>query len=155
MFRLNRSWAAWLEQAHRAETTVEQRRITMSAKKKFKTVDEYIDSQPKDTKKALLALRALIKRTVPDATELFNYDIIAYALVKGGKRDKQIMIAGYKTFVGFYPSAGILEHFTKELAAYKVGKASVQFPNNQPLPKDLIVEIIQFKKRLLTDSSKS
>lgn len=127
----------------------------MSAKKMFKTVGEYIDSQPKDTKKTLLALRAIIKKAVPDATELFNYDIPAYALVKDGKRDKQIMIAGYKTFAGFYTGTGILEHFSKELAGYKVGKASVQFPNNQPLPKNLIVEIIQFKKRLLTDSSKS
>ncbi len=127
----------------------------MSAKKKFKTVDEYIESQPEDTKRTLLALRAIIKKAVPDVTELFNYDIPAYALVKGGKRDKQIMIAGYKAFVGFYPGSGILEHFSKELAGYKVGKASVQFPNNQPLPRDLIVEIIRFKKSLLTDSSKS
>ena len=65
----------------------------MSAKRKFKTVEEYIESQPEDTKKTLLALRTIIMKTVHDATELFNYDIPAYALVKGGKRDKQIMIA--------------------------------------------------------------
>jgi uncharacterized protein YdhG (YjbR/CyaY superfamily) len=127
----------------------------MSAKKRFKTVDEYIESQPEDTRRTLLALRAIIMQTVPDATELFNYDIPAYALVKGGKRDKQIMIAGYKTFAGFYTGTGILEHFSKELAGYKVGKASVQFPNNQPLPKTLIVGIIKFKKETLTDSSGS
>jgi len=127
----------------------------MSAKRKFKTVEEYIESQPEDTKKTLLALRTIIMKTVHDATELFNYDIPAYALVKGGKRDKQIMIAGYKTFAGFYTGTSILEHFSKELAGYKVGKASVQFPNNQPLPKALIVEIIKFKKKTLTDSSRS
>jgi uncharacterized protein YdhG (YjbR/CyaY superfamily) len=140
---------------NRGETSAEQWRQTMSAKKKFKTVDEYIESQPEDTKRTLLALRAIIMQTVPNATELFNYDIPAYALVKGGKRDKQIMIAGYKTFAGFYTGTGILKHFSKELAGYKVGKASVQFPNNQPLPKALIVEIIKFKKETLTDSSRS
>lgn len=127
----------------------------MSAKKGFKTVDEYIESQPEGTRRTLLGLRAIILQTVPDATELFNYDIPAYALVKGGKRDKQIMIAGYKTFAGFYPGTGILEQFSKELAGYKVGKASVQFPNNQPLPESLIIEIIKFKKETLTDSSAS
>lgn len=127
----------------------------MSTKKKFKTVDEYIESQTEDTKSTVLALRAIIMQTVPAATELFNYDIPAYALVKGGKRDKQIMIAGYKTFAGFYTGTGILEHFSKELAGYKVGKASVQFPSNQPLPKPLIVKIIKFKKNPLTDSSGS
>jgi uncharacterized protein YdhG (YjbR/CyaY superfamily) len=103
----------------------------------------------------LLALRAIIKKAAPNAIELFNYDIPAYALVKGGKRDKQIMIAGYKNFVGFYTGTSILERFSDELAGYKVGKASVQFPNNQPLPEELIIEIIRFKKGTLTASSKS
>lgn len=125
----------------------------MTAKHKFKTVDEYIESQPADTKRSLLALRAIIQEAVPDAVELFNYDMPAYTLVKDGKRDKQIMIAGYKTFVGFYPGSGILEHFAEDLASYKLAKASVQFPNNQPLPKKLIIEIIQLKKRSLTEAS--
>ncbi len=124
----------------------------MNTKKKFKTVDEYIESQPEDTRKTLLALRAVILKAVPDATELFNYDIPAYALVKGGKRDKQIMIAGYKNFAGFYTGTGILQHFAEELAGYTVGKASVQFPNNQPLPKSLIAKIVKFKKKTVSDS---
>jgi len=127
----------------------------MSTTKQFKTVDKYIESQPEDTKQTLLALRAIIMQTVPDATELLNYDIPAYALVKGGKRDKQIMIAGYKTFVGFYTGTGILEHFSKALTGYKVGKASVQFLNSQPLPKALIVELLKFKRRAMTDSARS
>lgn len=122
--------------------------------KKFKTVGEYIENQTDSTKKTLLELRAIIMKTVPDAIELFNYEIPAYALVKGGKRDKQIMIAGYKTFVGFYTGTGILEHFSKELANYKVGKASVQFPSNQTLPKALIIELIKFKKMNLSNSPK-
>ncbi|MGH8910800.1 MAG: hypothetical protein ACRD0K_30965 [Egibacteraceae bacterium] len=40
-----------------------------------------------------------------------------------------------------------MEHFSKELARFTVGKASVQFPNDQPLPKALIVKIIKLKKR--------
>ena len=125
----------------------------MGGKLKFKTVDEYIESQPNNTKKTLSALREIIKKAVPDAAELFNYEMPAYALVEGGKRDKQIMIAGYKNFVGFYTGTGILENFSDELTGYKVGKASVQFPNNQPLPEDLIVKIIRFKKENLTAKS--
>ena len=127
----------------------------MTAKKKFKTVDQYIDSQPLETKKTLLSLRAIIKKAFPDATELFNYDIPAYALVKGGKRDKQIMMAGYKNFVGFYTGTDILERFSGDLKGYIVGKASVQFPVSQPLPKALIIEIIKYKKSLLPGTPKS
>ena len=93
-------------------------------------------------------------KAVPNATELFNYDIPAFALVKGGKRDKQIMIAGFKNFVGFYTGTNILEHFSKELATYKVGKASVQFPNKTTLPEDLIVKIVRFKKKTITNHGK-
>lgn len=120
------------------------------AKKNFKTVEEYFESQPKDTKKNLLALRSIIKEAVPDVIELINYDMPAYALVEGGKRDKQIMIAGYKDFVGFYTGTSILENFSAELKKYKVGKASVQFPNNQPIPEVLIIKIVRFKKTIIT-----
>lgn len=119
-------------------------------KKRFKTVDEYIENQPVDTQKTLQALRTIIKRAAPDSIESFNYDIPAYALVKEGKRDKQIMIAGYKNFVGFYMGTNILENFSAQLSSYKIGKASVQFPNNQPLPEKLIIEIIAFKKERIS-----
>lgn len=62
------------------------------AQMKSKSVEEYFESLSKDTKKNLLALRTIIKKAVPDVVELINYDIPAYALVEGGKRDKQIMI---------------------------------------------------------------
>ncbi len=44
-----------------------------------------------------------------------NYNIPAFALVKGGKRDKQIMIAGYAKHVGFYPYPSTIEAFSERL----------------------------------------
>ncbi len=117
----------------------------MATNQKFKSVEEYINSLPLETKTTFLSLRTIIMKAVPNAEELINYDIPAYALVKGGKRDKQIMVAGYAKFVGFYTGTGILEHFANELTDYKLGKASVQFPNNKPLREDLIVRIINYK----------
>ena len=80
---------------------------------KFKTVDEYFENQSKDTLKNLQALRAIIMKAAPNSAELINYDIPAYALVKGGKRDKQIMIAGYKDFVEFYTGTNIWKTLPK------------------------------------------
>jgi uncharacterized protein YdhG (YjbR/CyaY superfamily) len=120
---------------------------TMAKTSKFKTVEEYIKAQPLETKNALLALRKIIKKAAPKAIELINYDIPAFALVEEGKRDKQIMIAGYKNFVGFYTGTNILEHFSSLLSDYTVGKASVQFPNNKPLPEKLIIEIVWYKQK--------
>lgn len=115
----------------------------------FQSVDDYINQQPENTKRALKDIRSFIYEAVPDAIEMFNYDIPAYALVKAGKREQQIMIAGYKNHVGFYPHPTAIEHFAEELREYKMGKGSVQFPLSKPLPKDLIIRMVKFRMSLL------
>jgi uncharacterized protein YdhG (YjbR/CyaY superfamily) len=113
------------------------------------TIDAYIESQPAGTKKALQELRACILEAVPDAEEMINYNIPAFALVPGGKREQQIMMAGYKHHVGLYPHPTVMEHFSDELKDYKKGKGSIQFPIDKPLPKKLIVRMVKYRKRLL------
>ena len=67
----------------------------MNQSNKFKTVEEYFNTQPEQVKNALVELKKYILEVVPDAIELINYNIPAYSLVEGGKREQQIMIAGY------------------------------------------------------------
>lgn len=112
----------------------------------FETMDDYIAQQPKDTKRMLQELRGIIKEAAPDAVEMLNYKIPVFTLVPGGKRDQQIMMAGYAKFVGFYPFPTTMEAFADELKDYKQGKGSVQFPLNKPLPKDLIIRMVQYRK---------
>lgn len=108
-------------------------------------IDKYISKQPEKTQIALIELRNVILSIVPDAKELINYSIPAFELVKNGKRDKQIMIAGYKNHVGFYPSPCVIEKFKEELLDYKFAKGSIQFPLNKPLPKELIIKMINYR----------
>lgn len=121
----------------------------MSEKIRFESVDDYINHQPEKNKKALIEIRSYILEAAPDAGELFNYDIPAFSLIKGGKREQQIMIAGFKSHVGFYPHPTAIEHFLDELKEYKTGKGSVQFPINKPLPKELIIRMVRFRKGLI------
>ncbi len=114
-----------------------------------KSVEEYFNSQPEKTKSTLLELKNCILKVVPNATELFNYNIPAYALIKDGKREQQIMIAGYKKHVGFYPHPTTMEKFESELTEYKRGKGSVQFPLDKPLPTELIERMIKYRVELL------
>ena len=123
----------------------------MSQKNQFNSVTEYINAQPEQTKKALLELKKCILKVEPNATELLNYNIPAYALVKNGKREQQIMIAGYKKHVGLYPHPTTMEEFEPELTKYKHGKGSVQFPLDKPLPTDLIIQMIKYRKELLNE----
>jgi len=121
----------------------------MSDSKVFKTVGDYFESQPETTRQVLLELRNCILEAEPNATELLNYNIPAYALVQGGKREQQIMIAGYKKHVGLYPHPTVIEQFESELAAYKKGKGSVQFTIDKPLPKTLILDMIKYRLTLI------
>ena len=115
----------------------------------FATVDDYIASQPEKTQQVLKELRGLIKEAAPDAVELLNYKVPSYSLVPGGKRDQQVMMAGYAKFVGFYPFPTTMAAFADELKDYKQGKGSVQFPLDQHLPKDLIIRMVRFRKEEL------
>lgn len=123
----------------------------MKSTDQFQSVNEYFDNQPEQTKKALLELKECILQAVPNATELLNYNIPAYALIKDGKREQQIMIAGYKKAVGFYPHPKTMEKFDSELKDYNKGKGSVQFPLDRPLPKDLIIRMIRYRMELLKE----
>ena len=117
--------------------------------KKNHMVEEYFNAQPAPAREALLELRKCILEVAPDATEMMNYNIPAYALVKGGKREQQIMIAGYKNHVGLYPHPAVMAKFDRQLAGYKKGKGSVQFPLDKPLPIVLIKRMIEYRLELL------
>ncbi len=120
----------------------------------FQTVATYIAAQPQEIQRALETMREIIKEAAPDAIEMINYKIPAYTLVPGGKRDQQIMMAGHSKFIGFYPFPTTMAAFSEALKDYKQGKGSVQFPLDQPLPKDLIISMIQFRKEELMEQQR-
>lgn len=112
----------------------------------FETIDDYIAHQPPEVQRPLQELRSIIKEAAPDAVEVLNYKVPCFTLVPGGKRDQQIMMAGYAKFVGFYPFPTTLAAFSDELKGFKQGKGSVQFPHDQPLPRELIMRMVRFRR---------
>lgn len=105
------------------------------------SIDEYIAGFPPETQQVLEELRALIKASAPDATETISYAIPTFDL--NGKHLAHF--AGYARHLGLYPAPSGLEAFKEDLKPYKQGKGSVQFPLGQPLPKDLIRRIVEFR----------
>jgi uncharacterized protein YdhG (YjbR/CyaY superfamily) len=108
-------------------------------------VDAYISAQAPEVRRALEELRDCIWQAAPNGSELMNYNIPAFALVEGGKRDQQVMIAGYAGHVGFYPSPEVIAAFADQLAGYKYAKGSVQFPLKQPIPRALVIEMVKYR----------
>lgn len=105
------------------------------------SIDEYIAAFPAETQDVLNELRSLIREGAPDATETISYAIPTFDL--NGRH--LVHFAGYAHHVGLYPTPSGLKEFKDDLAPYKSGKGSVQFPLGQPLPTDLVRRIVAFR----------
>ncbi|MCU0331986.1 MAG: DUF1801 domain-containing protein [Ignavibacteriaceae bacterium] len=110
------------------------------AKTNFKSVDEYISTFPKDTRKILEQVRQTIKNSAPEAEETINYQIPTFKL-----SGNLVHFAAFKNHIGFYPTSSGQKAFEKELSVYKSGKGSIQFPTDKPLPLALIKKIVKYR----------
>jgi len=105
-----------------------------------KDIDEYITQFPSDVQVILDKVRMTIRENAPGADEKISYGIPTFYL-----KGNLVHFAAYKRHIGFYPTSSGIEKFQKELSVYKGAKGSVQFPLDQPIPYDLIGEIVRFR----------
>jgi len=113
----------------------------MLISKSVADVDAYIAQFPASTKIILKQVRETILNAAPKAEESISYGMPAYKI--HGK--PLVYFAGYEKHIGFYATPTGHEAFKKDLAAYKQGKGSVQFPLNEKIPFSLIKKIVQFR----------
>lgn len=104
-------------------------------------VEEYIEGFPYDIKEILTRIRKIILDYAPDVKESIAYDMPAYKTY--GK--PLIYFAGFKKHIGIYATPSGHSEFADELAKYKHGKGSVQFPLDNSIPYDLIKRIVIFR----------
>lgn len=103
--------------------------------------DQYIASFPKETQILLEKMRATILKSAPSAEEIISYGMPAFK-INGAML---MYFAGYKNHIGLYALPSGNAAFKKELAAYKIGKGSIQFPLDKKLPLVLITKIVKFR----------
>lgn len=104
------------------------------------TIDEYIASFPADVQQRLRDMRETTKRHAPNATEAISYGVPTFKL-----DGNLVHFAAFARHIGFYPGPSGIAHFDDRLTRYKRAKGSVQFPLNEPLPLDLVAEIVKFR----------
>ena len=105
-----------------------------------KSIDEYIVQFSTHIQEILQKLRKVIKEVVPDAQEKISYQMPTFVL-----HGNLVHFAAFKNHIGFYPTPSAIEAYKDELAKYKGGKGSVQFPIEEPMPYELISEIVKFR----------
>jgi len=87
-------------------------------------------------------MRATIRNAAPGATETISYGIPAFKTSR-----MLVWYAAFSNHIGFYPGAGGVAHFKKDLSGYKSAKGSIQFPFDEPLPLALVTRIVKFRVR--------
>lgn len=112
------------------------------AKIKASTVDEYITAAPKEAQKPLKEIRSILKKVAPKATEALKWGQPVF-------EENRILFAyaAFKSHMNFMPTPSSIEPFREELANYTLGKGTIQFPYDKPLPKKLIEKIARHRAR--------
>lgn len=100
------------------------------------TVDEYISAAPQQAQEKLHEIRAILKEVAPNAKEAIKWG-------QPVMEEKRILFAysAHKSHLNFMPTHSTVDFFKEELARYTTGKDTIQFPYDQPLPKELLVKI--------------
>jgi uncharacterized protein YdhG (YjbR/CyaY superfamily) len=113
----------------------------MKEVEKPSTVDDYILRFPLEVQEILEQVRVAVRKAAPEAEEIISYAMPAFRY----KKTNLVYFAGFKQHIGFYALPSGNDAFKKELSNYKVGKGSIQFPLDKPIPLDLIKRIVQFR----------
>ncbi len=111
-----------------------------ASKRQFQTIDEYIAAQPKNVQSVLQEIRQTINGAAPEAEETISYRMPAFEL-----NGILVWFAAFKHHVGFYPKVSAIKAFKEKLGKYKVGKGTIQFQLSQPIPYELLKEIVKFR----------
>jgi uncharacterized protein YdhG (YjbR/CyaY superfamily) len=122
------------------------------AKTDFKSVDEYLTSQPEAVRAILGRVRSTIRKAVPRAEEGISYQMPAYKL-----HDQPVLyFAGWKQHYSLYPATErVVAAFKDELASYEVNKGTIRFPLSQPVPVRLIGRIAKFRAKEVAEREKA
>jgi len=122
------------------------------AKTDFKSVDEYMASQPEAAQALLQLVRSTIRNAVPGAEEVISYQIPGYKMHGG----PVLYFAGWKQHYSLYPATDrLVAAFTDDLAPYKVNKGTIRFPLSKPVPVKLIERIAKFRAKEVAEREKT
>jgi len=118
----------------------------------FKSVDEYIASQPEAVQNVLKRVRSTICKAVPGTEEVISYQIPTYKL--NGR--PVLHFAGWRHHYSLYPSNDrLVAAFKDALAPYEVNKGTIRFPLSEPVPVKLIEGIAKFRAKEAAERQKA
>jgi uncharacterized protein YdhG (YjbR/CyaY superfamily) len=103
------------------------------------SVEAFLAGLPDDQRSALEHLRAVIRSTVPEATEGIGYGVPAFRL-----RGRPLVSYGAgKAHCSLYvQSPAVMEAHVADLAGFRTSKGTVTFTPDAPIPADLVRRLV-------------
>lgn len=102
------------------------------------SVEEYLAETPEPERKELERVRSLVHEIIPEMSERIAYRIIVLA-----HRGDLIGLAAQPRHLSLYTmSPGLVAEMADRLKPFKVSGATIHFTADDPLPTDLIGEIV-------------
>jgi len=104
------------------------------------TIDEYIIRFPPAVQKILRKIRLTIRKAAPQAGEAIKYQMPTFTL-----HGNLVSFGVYKQHIGIYPVPAGSQKFQQEIAPYHRSKSTLRLPLDEPIPFDLISQLVQFR----------
>jgi len=111
---------------------------------KYEDVDDYMTGLPDDRRAAMEQLRSAIRAAAPDAIEAISYNMPSF------RQDGRFLVSyeAFKRHYSLFPwNDEMVAELGEELKPYAVGKGTIRFPAEQPIPVDLVTRIIEIRNR--------
>jgi uncharacterized protein YdhG (YjbR/CyaY superfamily) len=101
--------------------------------------DEYLAAVPEPARTTLEKLRRMIGAAVPEATETISYRLPTFKY-----RGKPLVALGAsKDHCAFYLMSYVPRGLEAELEKYDMGKGTIRFPADKPLPAALVRKVVK------------
>ena len=120
------------------------------AKRKPRTIDEYLTQVQADQRAALKKLRQAILAVAPAAEECISYGVPGFRL--NGR--SLVFFGAWANHCAFYPgSSTTLKKFRNELRDFQVSKGTIRFSAGKLLPAALVRKLL--KARIAENNNQS
>ena len=101
------------------------------------TIDAYIAGYPAEVQAVLQTIRETVQAAAPGAREAISYRMPTFFLKK-----VVVHFGAFKDHIGLYPPVRDPD-LQDRIAPYRGEKGNLTFPLNQPMPLDLITDIVK------------
>jgi uncharacterized protein YdhG (YjbR/CyaY superfamily) len=103
-------------------------------------IETYIRSCPIEVQDRLWELRKIILEEAPMAIERMAYGMPTFTV-----DTNLVHFALQSQHIGFYPGSSGVEAFEDQLNDYGHSKGTIRFPLDQPIPYDLVRDIVRYR----------